>query len=112
MVQVDLASLDEEPESEIERFEFHGCTCGVSAFRGRPPWEKHTAGDELLLILVGETKLTVLEDRGPTVRELSSGQLAVVPRGRWHSNDAPDGVTMLTLTPSEGSEHSWVTPQG
>jgi mannose-6-phosphate isomerase-like protein (cupin superfamily) len=111
MVQVDLASLDAEPQSEIERFDFHGCTCGVGAFRGRPPWEKHTAGDELLLILTGTTQLTVLDDGGPTIKELSSGQLVIVPQGHWHSNDASDGVTMLWMTPSVGNEHSWERPE-
>lgn len=111
MVQVDLSSLAAEPDSEIERFHFHGCTGGVSAFRGRPPWERHGEGDELLLILAGRTQLTVLEDGAPSVRELSKGQLAIVPGGHWHSNDAPDGVTMLWLTPAAGNEHSWEQPQ-
>jgi mannose-6-phosphate isomerase-like protein (cupin superfamily) len=111
MVQVDLASLTSEPDSEIETFHFRGCTGGVSAFRGRPPWEKHGEGDELLLILAGRTQLTVLEDGVPSVQELTPGQLAIVPSGRWHSNDAPDGVTMLWLTPAAGNEHSWEQPQ-
>jgi mannose-6-phosphate isomerase-like protein (cupin superfamily) len=110
MVQVDLASLDAEPKSEIERFDFHGCTCGVGAFRGRPPWEKHDGGDELLLILSGTTRLTVLEGGAESVQEVSSGMLVIVPQGHWHSNDAPDGVTMLWMTPSVGNEHSWERP--
>lgn len=110
MVQVDLATLVAEPDSEIERFDFQGCTCGVSAYRGRPPWERHPAGDELLLVLAGTTQLTVLEEGAPTIRVLSAGQLAVVPQGHWHSNDAADGVTMLWMTPSEGNEHSWERP--
>jgi mannose-6-phosphate isomerase-like protein (cupin superfamily) len=111
MVQVDLASLTSEPDSEIESFQFHGCTGGVSAFRGRPPWEKHGEGDELLLILAGRTQLTVLEDGAPSIQDLSMGQLAIVPSGLWHSNDAPDGVTMLWLTPPSGNEHSWEPPK-
>jgi hypothetical protein len=60
MVRVDLANASEEPASPIGTFEFHGCTCGVASFSGRPPWELHKA-DELLHILAGETELTVLE---------------------------------------------------
>ncbi len=109
--QIDLAALNAEPVSEIEVFDFHGCGVGVSAFRGRPPWEFHSGGDELLLILAGQSRLTVLdEDGGENVRELTAGQLVVVPKGRWHSNDAPTGVTMLWLTPAVGNEHSWDVP--
>jgi hypothetical protein len=50
-VRVDLASLDREPESPIGNFSFHGCTGGVAAFKGRPTWECHGQGDELLFIL-------------------------------------------------------------
>jgi mannose-6-phosphate isomerase-like protein (cupin superfamily) len=111
MVQVDLATVDKEPDSEIAAFEFHGCIGGVSAFRGRPPWEFHGAGDELLLILAGQSQLTVIEEGAASVQTtLSAGQLAIVPQGRWHSNDAPDGVTMLWLTPSAGNKQSWERP--
>jgi hypothetical protein len=46
------------------------------------------------------------------VRTLSPGQLAIVPQGCWHSNSAPDGVTMLWITPSDGNQHSWEEPAG
>ncbi len=110
MIQMDLASLDREPESPIGDFSFHGCTGGVAAFKGRPPWEFHGQGDELLFVLAGESELTVLEKDGRSVWTLSAGHLVLVPRGHWHSNNAPGGVTMLWITPSEGNEHSWDEP--
>ena len=110
MIQFDLASLDREPESRIGNFSFHGCRGGVAAFKGRPPWEYHDQGDELLFILAGESELTVLEEDSRSVWTLSAGHLAIVPRGHWHSNNAPRGVTMLWITPSEGNEHSWEEP--
>jgi mannose-6-phosphate isomerase-like protein (cupin superfamily) len=110
MIQLDLASLDREPESPIGTFPFHGCTGGVAAFKGRPPWEFHGQGDELLLILAGESQLTVLQKDSRSVWTISAGHLALVPRGHWHSNNAPDGVTMLWITPREGNEHSWEEP--
>ena len=95
MIQVDLATVDREPESPIGDFSFHGCTGGIAAFKGRPPWEYHAQGDELLFILAGESELTVLEQDSRSVSNLSAGHLAIVPRGHWHSNNAPAGVTML-----------------
>ena len=111
MVQVDLAGVDAEPDSPIGNFSFHGCTGGVAAFKGRPPWEFHSAGDELLLILSGQSELTVIQDGTTIARVLSPGQLVIVPQGHWHSNHAPDGVTMLWITPSEGNKHSWDGPE-
>jgi quercetin dioxygenase-like cupin family protein len=96
----------------LEEFDFHGCTCGVGAFVGRPPWERHNDGEELLLVLSGTTSLTILQESGPETRVLGTGALAVVPRGRWHNNDAPEGVTLLYMTPSEGNEHSFTDPTG
>jgi mannose-6-phosphate isomerase-like protein (cupin superfamily) len=110
MSRVDLAQLEAEPESPIGRFDFHGCQCGVASFTGRPPWELHSAGDELLFILDGESELTVLEPGGRTTRAISAGQLVVVPQASWHANNALAGVTMLYMTPAEGNEHSWDEP--
>src|ERR1700733_15988023 len=93
MIQVDLASLDREPESPIGEFSFHGCTGGVAAFKGLPPCEYHGQGGELLFILAGESELTVLKRNSRSVRTLSVGNLAIVPRSHWHSNNAPGGVT-------------------
>ena len=110
MQRVDLATVTEEPPSPIGFFDFHDCICGVGSFVGRPPWERHTAGDELLHILSGECELTIRgEDRDAT-RKLRAGDLVIVPKDRWHSNDAPDGVTMFFMTPRDGNRHSWDDP--
>ena len=110
MLPVDLAGATEEPASPIANFVFHDCDVGVASFKGRPPWELHTAGDELLHILAGECALTVREEGGETRRVLHQGDLVVVPQGCWHNNDAPGGVTMIFMTPRDGNEHSWEDP--
>jgi mannose-6-phosphate isomerase-like protein (cupin superfamily) len=108
MVRHDLATVDHEPESAIGDFEFHGCTGAVACFTGQPPWEQHTTGDELLLVLAGHTELTVL---GDATRHLHPGDMAIVPSGHWHRNNAPSGVTIFHLTPTDGNQHSWQQPQ-
>jgi mannose-6-phosphate isomerase-like protein (cupin superfamily) len=108
--RVDLATATEEPPSPIGYFEFHGCTCGVASFSGRPPWELHTTGDEMLTILAGTCELTVREPTGEVRQSLHAGDVVVVPQGCWHSNDAPDGVTMFFMTPNDGNQHSWDDP--
>ena len=111
MTRVDLATVTEEPPSAIAPFEFHGCLCGVASFKGRPPWELHTAGDELIHVLAGGTRLTVRVDGAEIVRQLGPGDLAIVPSGCWHRNHAPDGVTLLHMTPKAGNQNSWEDPR-
>ncbi|MBO0731540.1 MAG: hypothetical protein J2P57_19940 [Acidimicrobiaceae bacterium] len=110
MERFNLAELGREPDSPIGRFAFHGCECGVASFVGRPPWEYHADGDELLLILGGSSALTVLEDGREDSCVLTTGQIAIVPQAHWHANDAAAGVTMLYMTPAEGNRHSWERP--
>ena len=102
MIRSDLAGATEEPPSQIEPFDFHGCTCGVASFIGRPPREFHSSDDELLHVLAGSSQL---------VRTLRAGDLVIIPKGCWHRNEAPEGVTMLHMTPREGGHHSWVDPE-
>jgi mannose-6-phosphate isomerase-like protein (cupin superfamily) len=109
MIRTDLAAATEEPASPIGTFDFHGCIAGVASFSGRPPWEHHL-GDELLHILEGGCRLTVRREAEEEARDLGPGDLVIVPKGCWHRNDAPGGVTMLYLTPSEGNRHSWDDP--
>lgn len=111
MPPVDLATLEDEPPSPIGYSDFHGCVCGVASFVGRPPWELHNGDDELLHILAGECDLTVLSNDTEETRSLRQGDVVLVPQGCWHRSHAASGVTLLFMTPSEGSEHSWDDPR-
>jgi quercetin dioxygenase-like cupin family protein len=77
----------------------------AGTFDGSSPWERHPNGDELVQVLAGETKLTIMTDDGPTTLLMKAGMLTVVPQGAWHKFDAPDGVTVLTMTP-EPTDHT------
>jgi mannose-6-phosphate isomerase-like protein (cupin superfamily) len=107
MIPVDLAKLNEEPPSPIGNFDFHGCICGIASYSGQPPWELHNGGDELLHILAGECDFTLVANGTKESRTLHAGDVALVPRGHWHRTRATNGVTLLFMTPREGSQHSW-----
>jgi uncharacterized cupin superfamily protein len=77
----------------------------VGSFEGESDWERHSKGDELVQIIAGAARLTILTDAGPQLLELKAGMLAVVPQGCWHRFDAPDGVSLLTATP-QPTDHS------
>lgn len=77
----------------------------AGSFEGESAWERHVNGDELVHVLDGETRLTILTGNGPTVLEMKAGMLTVVPQGCWHKFHARSGVTVLTVTP-QPTDHS------
>tara|TARA_R110000782_G_scaffold87255_4_gene168943 strand:- start:1005 stop:1391 length:387 start_codon:yes stop_codon:yes gene_type:complete len=77
----------------------------TGSFDGTSPWERHSGGDELVHILKGTARLTILSDGSEDVLDLGVGMMTVVPQGCWHRFHAPDGVTVLTVTP-QPTDHS------
>ncbi len=77
----------------------------AGSFEGESPWERHVNGDELVHVLDGETRLTILTGNDRTVLQMKAGMVTVVPQGCWHKFHAPAGVTVLTMTP-QPTEHS------
>ena len=111
MIRVDVSSLEEEPPSPFGRFDFNDSQCGVASFTGSPPWEFHSDGDELLHILSGHCHLIVRNGESEETRALKQGDIAVVPKACWHRNHAPDGGSLLYMTPKTGNRHDWNDPQ-
>lgn len=77
----------------------------AGSFSGESAWERHPNGDEVVQILAGTTTLTIITNTGPQSFELSRGMIIVVPRDSWHRFQAPDGVTVMTVTP-QPTEHN------
>jgi quercetin dioxygenase-like cupin family protein len=73
----------------------------VGRFSGQTPWERHPGADELLYVLDGETELMLLAADGPVRLVVRAGSAFVVPRGLWHRQNAPGGVTLLAATPDD-----------
>ena len=97
--------LEEEDKAFATLAELGDGGVFAGSFEGESPWERHTKGDELVHILAGETRLTLLTEDGPQELVMTSGMLTVVPQGTWHRFQAPDGVTVLTVTP-QPTDHS------
>ncbi len=95
------------PETTEEEADGHFATLaeyeagGVFAgsFEGVSPWERHPNGDELVQILRGAARVTILTGDGPVALDMRAGMLTVVPRNMWHRFEAPGGVTVMTMTP-------------
>jgi quercetin dioxygenase-like cupin family protein len=69
-------------------------------------WERHPAGDEVVLCLAGSVTVVVRAKDGTEVETpLRPGVAAINPAGAWHAVDM-DGVgRILTITPGMGTEH-------
>lgn len=81
----------------------------VSAFRfteNWAMWERHPAGDEVVVCLEGAMTLYQEADDGSvTSIVLGAGEYAINPPGCWHTADVEGSASALFITPGEGTEH-------
>ena len=96
-------STDEEMQgafTELARYRDGGIYVGHYA--GYSEWERHPGGDEIVMVLEGETTLIILNDNIEEPNLLQKGQMLVVPENTWHRFETPNGVKILTVTPQPG----------
>lgn len=71
-----------------------------------PTWERHPAGDEIVVLLSGAATMVLRTDAGPVPVELKDpGAFVVVPRNSWHTARVAQSASMLFITPGEGTEN-------
>ena len=68
-------------------------------------WERHPAGDEVVICLSGRmTVIREIDGRDDPV-ELGPGEAMINPRGVWHTADVQEPGRFMTITPGAGTEH-------
>ena len=67
-------------------------------------WERHPAGEELVVLLSGRVDLIQELDEGEHVVALRPGQAVVNPPGVWHTAVVHEPGSALFITPGEGTE--------
>jgi quercetin dioxygenase-like cupin family protein len=80
----------------------------VMVFAGDRPWdvwERHPAGDEVVICLSGRMTLIKEVDGGQEVVGLGPCDAVVNAAGTWHTADVHEPVRFMTITPGEGTEH-------
>lgn len=109
--RVDPVPVSESFWSELAAGKLPGLDRGrlMSAFtfvESWAVWERHPAGEELVMLLSGAATL-VLEEAGQTreVAVRTPGAYVLVPRNVWHTVRTEVPTTMLFLTPGAGTEH-------
>jgi uncharacterized cupin superfamily protein len=68
-------------------------------------WERHPAGEELVVLLTGRVDLIQRVDGGERRIALRPGQAVVNPPGVWHTADVHEPGQALFVTPGRGTEH-------
>lgn len=76
----------------------------IGHYAGDSEWERHPQGDEIVLVVEGETTLFLMSGGKEVENTLCTGQLFVVPKNTWHRFETPQGVKIMTVTP-QPTEH-------
>ncbi|QBK04751.1 cupin domain-containing protein [Hylemonella gracilis] len=81
----------------------------MSAFTFSEPWaswERHPAGEELVMLLSGACEFVLDLPDGVQVTQLQTpGAYVLVPPNVWHTARTTVPTTVLFLTPGAGTEH-------
>ncbi|MEM1176498.1 MAG: cupin domain-containing protein [Pseudomonadota bacterium] len=107
-VQPELyAALD----ADYEQFKHHALVACHHFHDDWPSWERHPAGDEIVVLLSGTVTLVIRSATGDDSLTLfEQGDYAVVPQNAWHTAKITEPTTMLFITPGEGTEHADALP--
>jgi uncharacterized cupin superfamily protein len=96
---------DEARDAFVELSGYRDGGIFVGHWAGESEWERHTVGEEVVMVIEGETTIFFRTDEGEQSAPLGAGDLVVVPQGTWHRFETPDGVKLLSVTP-QPTDHS------
>ena len=81
----------------------------VGHWAGLSEWERHTVGDEIVMVIDGTTTIFFLDGETEHPATLHPGELVVVPQGTWHRFETPEAVKVLSVTP-QPTDHTAERP--
>ena len=70
-----------------------------------PTWERHPAGEEVVVLVSGRMDLVQLIGDDERRVELRPGVAVVNPKNVWHTADVHEPGTALFITPGRGTEN-------
>jgi mannose-6-phosphate isomerase-like protein (cupin superfamily) len=68
-------------------------------------WERHPAGEEVVILLEGRVDLVQDLDDGHHVIPLAPGHAVINPANVWHTATVHEPGRALFITPGRGTEH-------
>jgi mannose-6-phosphate isomerase-like protein (cupin superfamily) len=78
-------------------------------YSGSSEWERHEAGDEIVLVLEGTTTVVLLDAEADKHIPLAAGELVVVPKGMWHRFESSKSLKVVSVTPAP-TDHALERP--
>lgn len=97
-------TLFQELDERYNGFKGHELVSSFEFDADWATWEKHPAGDEIVILLSGAATLVLdLSGDHRSVALETPGSYAVVPRGIWHTARTNQPTRMLFITPGEGT---------
>ena len=70
-----------------------------------PTWERHTEGDEIVIVLEGKGEFIQEVDGVETRMPISPGATFINPRNVWHTADVVEPMRAIYITPCPGTEN-------
>ena len=99
-------SLHADLDADFSGFKDHVLIASHEFSDDWPTWERHPAGDEIVMILSGEATLVVTTASGDESVILDQpGSYVVIPRKTWHTARVSRSARMLFITPGECTEN-------
>ncbi len=93
-------STDEEMRNSVSKLsDYRDGAIFITYYDGDTEWERHPVGDEIVLVIEGQTTLILLEDGCETANELHEGEFFVVPQNIWHRFETPSKMKVWSVTP-------------
>ena len=93
-------------DRDYSGFKDHVLVASHEFFADWPTWERHPAGDEIVMLMSGSATLVLRTGSGDESVVLDEpGAYVVVPRNTWHTARVTATARMLFVTPGEGTEN-------
>ena len=94
------AGVDEDSADAFKRLAgYRDGAIFVGHWAGHSEWERHTVGDEIVMVVDGATTIFFLDGETEHPATLRAGEMVVVPQGTWHRFETPETVKVLSVTP-------------
>ena len=99
-------SLYSDLDAEFSGFRGHVLIASHEFSNDWPTWERHPAGDEIVMLLSGKVTLVMRTASGDESAVLEKpGSYVVIPRNTWHTAHVSQSARMLFMTPGEDTEN-------
>lgn len=93
-------------DEQYDQFRSHTLISAHQFTEDWPTWEKHPAGDELVVLLAGRAVFILRKASGDEFIELKeAGSFVLVPKDTWHTARISESTSMLFITPGEGTKN-------